>query len=79
MRQTAQVSNDDSAEESPKSKANSLREVEQIGAEACAAWLEDASVDEDNREDDHDDAYGPGYEVEGPGVGVLAHEVAPID
>ena len=49
-------------------------------ARRCGTWLRnEGSVQEDQREDDHDDARGPGDDVEAPGVGVLAHQIAAID
>src|ERR1700733_1141435 len=47
--------------------------------QARAGWLGNCSVDQHQGEDDHYYADGPGNQVEAPGVGVFAHQVAPID
>ena len=47
--------------------------------QAGAGGLGEGGVDQNDGENDHDDAGGPGHQVETPGVGVLAHQVAAID
>ena len=48
-------------------------------AQLRAAGLGDGGVDQDEGENDHDDAHRPGDQVEAPGVGVFAHQVAAVD
>ena len=49
------------------------------GAGFGSCLRDDRCVDQHQREDDHDDAGGPGDHVEGQGVYVIAHQVAAVD
>jgi len=53
--------------------------MEEGSDQAGAGGFGEGGVDQHDREDDHDDAGGPGDQVETPGVGVFAHQVAAID
>src|ERR1700678_1281004 len=46
---------------------------------ASAAGIGDERVDEDEGQDDHDDADRPRNQIESPGVGVVAHQIATIN
>lgn len=49
------------------------------GASFGTGLRDNGSVDQHQRENDHDDAGGPGDYVEAPGVNVYAHQVAAVD
>lgn len=49
------------------------------GARFGAGLGNDGGVNQHQRENDHDDAGGPGDDVEAPGVYVHAHQVAAVD